>query len=169
MSDPLQISCTPDFEAGVFRYKATLDLSKVEPVFVGFDIGSGPDKTAFTILPAPPCEGGRTKPRWISPSLVIRIAAALYSIEESELLSRRRNPRFEQARALVVWCLRAITAEPMSYPKIGRHMDGRDHSTAINLHVNAIALRLSDEGFDQHCIAMQRYFILTNGGAHERA
>lgn len=114
--------------------------------------------TARAVAYVGPSVEGVAKPRWISPSLVIQIAAALYSIEESELLSRRRNPRFEHARALVVWCLRTITAEPMSYPKIGHAMDGRDHSTAINLHVNAIGLRLSDKLFAQCCTALENYF-----------
>lgn len=112
---------------------------------------------------------GKPKPRWISPELTIGIAAALYGIEENELLSRRRNPRFEEARALVVWCLWTIPAEPMSYKQIAHHMDGRDHTTATNLHVKAIALRLCDGFFAQCCTAMRQYFTLTNGGEHERA
>ena len=112
---------------------------------------------------------GRPRPRWISPDVVIRVAAALYGIDESELLSRRRNPRFEEARALVVWCLWTIPTEPLSYVRIGRHMDGRDHSTVTNLHDKAIALRLCNGFFADCCTAMRRYFILTNGGAHERA
>lgn len=127
------------------------------------------DDTARAVAYVGPSLEGRPKPRWISPTMVIKVAAALYSIEENELLSRRRNPRFEEARALVVWCLWTIPVKPMSYKQIGRHMDGRDHTTATNLHVKAIALRMCDGFFAQCCIAMRQYFILTNGGEHERA
>lgn len=127
------------------------------------------DNSARAVAYVGPSIEGRPKPRWISPSLVIRIAAELYGITENDLLSRRRNPRFEEARALVVWCLWTIPAEPMSYVQIGRHMDERDHTSATNLHVKAIALRLCNGFFADCCTAMRRYFIFTNGGAHERS
>lgn len=127
------------------------------------------DNTARAVAYVGPNLQGKPKPHRISPAVVIRVAAALYSIEENELLSRRRNPSFEEARALVVWCLWTIPAEPMSYKQIGRHMDERDHTTITNLHVKAIALRLCDGFFAQCCKAMRQYFTLTNGGAHECA
>jgi len=127
------------------------------------------DNDARAVACVGPSIHGRPKPRWISPSLVIRIAAALYGIEENELLSRRRNPRFEEARALVVWCLWTIPETPMSYVQIGRHMDGRDHTSATNLHVKAIALRVCGGFFADCCTAMRRYLILTNGGVDERS
>lgn len=118
--------------------------------------------------PAPVQSASAQQPGWISPSAVIRIAAALYDIEENELLSRRRNPRFEAARALVAWSLRAIPAQPMSYPAIGRAMDGRDHSTIINLHRNAIRLRLTDLFFGRCCAALRMHFGLTQETSHVR-
>lgn len=127
------------------------------------------ESTARAVAYVGPSIEGRPRPRWISPDVVINVAAALYSIEVNELLSRRRNTRFEEARALVVWCLWTIPSEPMSYVQIGRHMDGRDHSGVTNLHIKAIALRLCEGFFADCCTAMRRYFILTNGGAHERA
>lgn len=127
-----------------------------------------PTMPTIEFLPIRARAEAQAQPRWISPSMVIRIAAVLYGIEENDLLSRRRNVRFEQARALVAWCLRAIPQVPMSYPKIGRAMDGRDHTSIINLHANAIALRLGDLFFAQCCLAMQRYFTAIDGGEHER-
>lgn len=139
-----------------------------EPIWIGADFASKPDMLAIHIVSGAPKRPEARQPHWISPSMVIRIAAALYTIEENDLLSRRRNPRFEEARALVTWCLRAIPATPMSYPRIGRAMDFRDHSSIMNLHRKAIGLRLDDVFFAQCCLAMQRYFNAIDGGGHER-
>lgn len=125
-------------------------MNKPQPVQVGYDGSSSRDRIG---LWSPP-----EQPRLISPLTAIRIAAALYSVEENDLLSHRRWERFVDARALVVWTLRVIPSEPMSYPKIGRVLGGRDHTTIIDLHRRAIRLRLADETFDRCCDAILMYF-----------
>ena len=125
-------------------------MNAPQPVFVGYDAASKPDMIG---LWSPP-----EQPRILSPLTAIRLAAALCSVEENGILSHRRAERLVDARALVVWMLRAIPSSPMSYPKIGRALGGRDHSTIIELHRRAIRLRLADETFSRCCDALLTYF-----------
>lgn len=103
-------------------------------------------------------------PRLIVSALTaIRLAAVLYGAEENALLSPRREERLVRARALAVWVLRSVPSVPVSYPKIGRALGDRHHTTIINLHVMAIGLRLEDETFARCCTAITEYFKLTEG------
>lgn len=94
----------------------------------------------------------------VGPFTAIRIVAALYGIEENALLSPRRAPLLVEARALVTWVLRTVPSEPLSYPKIGRALGDRHHTTIINLHLMAIRLRLDDTVFACRCDAIATYF-----------
>jgi len=117
--------------------------------WVGVDFSARPDSTAISII----------GPRLIvGPFTVIRVVAALYSIEETALLSPRREHLLVEARALATWVLRDVPSEPMSYPKIGRVLGDRHHSTIINLHLMAIRLRLEDPAFARRCSAIAEYF-----------
>jgi chromosomal replication initiation ATPase DnaA len=101
----------------------------------------------------------RPEPRLVvGPFTAIRIVAALYSIEENALLSRRRDPLLVEARALVAWVLRTVPTQPMSYPKIARALNKQHHTSAIHLHLMAIKLRLEDEIFARRCTALETYF-----------
>lgn len=93
-----------------------------------------------------------------SPFTVVRLVAALYSIEENALLSRRRDPLLFEARALAAWVLRAVPTVPMSYPKIARALNKKDHTAAMHLHLTAIKLRLEDQQFARRCAAISQYF-----------
>lgn len=97
----------------------------------------------------------------VGPFTVIRIVAALYAIEETALLSPRRAPLLVEARALVIWVLRTVPTEPTSYPKIGRALGDRHHTTIMHLHLMAIRLRLEDRAFARRCDAIDQYFKLT--------
>ncbi|WP_225205363.1 helix-turn-helix domain-containing protein [Novosphingobium huizhouense] len=133
-------------------------MSGAAPVLMGCDFASRPDQTAIHI------EGDL--PSWDFSSVAIRIAAALYSVDVRELLSRRRGAALENARALVAWCHRAIPEKPFSYPEIGRAMDGRDHTTAMALHARAVRLRMSDGFFLSCCSALQRFHARSEGFSH---
>ena len=117
--------------------------------WAGVDFSSRPDSTVISII----------GPRLIvGPFTVVRVVAALYSIEETALLSPRREQLLVEARALATWVLRNVPSEPMSYPKIGRVLGDRHHSTIINLHLMAIRLRLEDPAFARRCSAIAEYF-----------
>lgn len=121
-----------------------------EPLWVGFDLSSAEDFAAYAIVGDPRVIVG--------PFTVVRIVAALYSIEENALLSHRRAPLLVEARALATWVMRTVPTDPMSYPKIGRALGDRHHTSIINLHLMAIRLRLEDKVFARRCAAIAEYF-----------
>lgn len=81
---------------------------------------------------------------------VLAAAVAEFGVDRMDLFSCRRESRFIKARAFVVWSLRSL-GEPWSYPQIARLLEKSCHSVAINLHMRALALRLSDAKFDAAC------------------
>ncbi len=86
----------------------------------------------------------------LDPAIVVSIAQAEFGVLRSDILSRRRRDDYVEARAFVAWALRSL-GRPMSYPAIGRELAGRDHTTIINLHRKAIALRLTRPAFKGAC------------------
>lgn len=124
-------------------------MNALQPQWIGADFASAPDMTSFHI------HGPRLV---VGPFTAIRIVAALYSIEENALLSPRRAPLLVEARALVTWVLRTVPSEPVSYPKIARALNKKDHTSAIHLHLMAIRLRLEDKVFARRCAAIETYF-----------
>ena len=77
-------------------------------------------------------------------------AAHQFEIERSALACPSIQKHLVHARALVVWAVK--THRPaVTYTRIGRWLGGRDRSTIRNLHLKAIALRLSDADFDLSC------------------
>lgn len=48
----------------------------------------------------------------------------------ADIRGRRRHPNIVQARHLAMWLARQLT--PLSLPQIGRHWDGRDHTTVLH-------------------------------------
>ena len=97
----------------------------------------------------------------IAPHMAVRLAATLWNVDELALISHRRAIQLVEARALATWVLRNVPAQPMSYPRIGRALGGRDHATIINLHRMAIRLRLENEMFSKCCRAIAEYCELT--------
>jgi hypothetical protein len=77
----------------------------------------------------------------IEPVVAIAVACELFQVDYRAVLSHRRDPSLDEARAFIVWMLRSF-GEPHSYPAIGRALD-RDHTTIINSHLMAVRLRLT--------------------------
>lgn len=63
---------------------------------------------------------------------VIDDIAARMGLTKSDIIGSRKPALFVHARRLIVSILRA---RGNSYPRIGQWLGGRDHSTAINLHL----------------------------------
>lgn len=82
--------------------------------------------------------------------IVIAVTCHLFGIEQNALLSHRRWPEIVKARAFLVWCMRAMHHQPISYPAIGRLIE-RDHTTVMHLHRKAIVLRMIDREFASLC------------------
>lgn len=96
---------------------------------------------------------------WVSPSGMIAMVCALHGIEQADFFAHRRAMEPLHARAMVVWMLRTIPAEPTNYVQIGRAID-RDRTTAMDLHRMAIRLRLQNERFRRTCEAIRFQFGL---------
>jgi chromosomal replication initiation ATPase DnaA len=97
-------------------------------------------------------------PRFVSAHTAITLASALFNVPRNAILSHRRDPALVRARAMVTWILRTVPVQPMSYPKIGRAMGGRDHTSIMHQHQIAIRLRLEDERFARTCEAICLHF-----------
>lgn len=93
----------------------------------------------------------------IGAEMALRIAACEFRLNRADLVSRRRSAELVRARAFVTWALRTL-GTPLSYPKIGLALGGRDHSTVIHLHQKAIGLRLTDAGFADCCDRLAKRF-----------
>lgn len=111
------------------------------------------------------------RPVWVSPSRVITFVCRFYRIEEAAFFAHRRADELVAARALVVWLLRQVPAQPMNYCQIGRAIE-RDRTSVMNLHKTVIGLRLQNRAFRRVAEAMRFHFQhsasesshLNNGG-----
>jgi hypothetical protein len=90
----------------------------------------------------------------IEPVVAIAVACELFQVDYRAVLSHRRDPSLDEARAFIVWMLRSF-GEPHSYPAIGRALD-RDHTTIINSHLMAVRLRLTTPHFARACDTVAR-------------
>lgn len=112
-------------------------------------------------VPVPLLQLQDDNPRWVSPETAINLASALCNVPRADIVSERRQQEMVRARALVTWVLRTVPVRPMSYPKIGRALGGRDHTSIMHLHQVAIRRRLEDEAFRRSCEAICLHFGLS--------
>lgn len=98
---------------------------------------------------------------------VIDLAAEALSLRAEDILSRASKKQEQvRGRALVVWALRAIPSKPVSYTVIGRVLGGIHHTSASDLHMKAIGLRLRDRQFAGACNALLGHFHLREEDIH---
>lgn len=83
----------------------------------------------------------------------IDVALERYDVSLRDLRGPFRSQHLVTARALIVWALRCL-GRGQTYASIGRILGFRDHSTIINLHHKAVALRQSSPAFENACIAI---------------
>jgi hypothetical protein len=93
------------------------------------------------------------------------MAARALAMSPDDILARRHRP-IVRGRALVAWALRALPLHPVSYPEIGRVLGDIHHTSARDLHLNAIYLRMRDPVFRGACEALMRRFHLTEEMLH---
>ena len=73
-------------------------------------------------------------------------------VTRNELLSHRRQAHLVEARALFVWIVKSFGPEDLSYPRIGRWLGGRDHTTIQHLwKIKAPQLRATSVDFELLC------------------
>jgi len=67
-----------------------------------------------------------------TPELIIKEVSKYYQIEPSALVGKNRSKETVIPRQVAIYLVREITN--MSYPDIGKHFGGRDHTTAMHAH-----------------------------------
>lgn len=107
--------------------------------------------------PLPALRPVADRPVWVSPTRVIAFVCQFYRIEETAFFSHRKAAELVAARALVVWLLRTVPAQPMNYCQIGRAIE-RDRTTVMHLRKHVIVLRLQDRSFKRVAAAMHFHF-----------
>lgn len=120
--------------------------------------------------PLPALRPVADRPVWVSPERVIAFVCQFYRIEATAFFAHRRADELVAARALVVWLLRQVPAQPMNYCQIGRAIE-RHRTSVMNLHKEVIRLRLQDRAFKRVAEAMRFHFqhSLTQIGGQDHA
>ncbi len=81
--------------------------------------------------------------RTVTPRSLIEIVTAYYDIRLDDILGKSREQRFALPRQIAMYLLREETK--CSYPSIGHHIGGRDHTTAMHACDKIGGLIKSDE------------------------
>ena len=66
-----------------------------------------------------------------------------YGVSKLDIKSERRTRDLVRLRHKMIWVVKKLT--PLSYPQIGRHFGGRDHSTILNAVSRIDALIASND------------------------
>lgn len=82
-----------------------------------------------------------TKPRQITPALILTETAQMFGLELEQLQSRSRTRDLVHARQVGMYVCRELT--DLSYPQIGKEFGGRDHTTVIHAY-DKISTRMKD-------------------------
>jgi chromosomal replication initiator protein len=76
-----------------------------------------------------------------------RVVADRFHLKQAELKSKKRTKTIVQPRQLTMYLCRELTS--LSFPEIGRHFGGKDHTTVIHAY-RQIEKRMEDDaGFKQ--------------------
>lgn len=85
--------------------------------------------------------------RSITPKRILEIVTAYYDITSDDLVGKSREKRLAFPRQVAMYLLREETK--CSYPSIGTHLGGRDHTTAMHACTKIMNLLTSDEQLKQ--------------------
>lgn len=88
-----------------------------------------------------------TPRRSITPKRILDIVTAYYDITSDDLVGKSREKRLAFPRQVAMYLLREETK--CSYPSIGTHLGGRDHTTAMHACTKITELLASDEQLKQ--------------------
>ena len=69
-------------------------------------------------------------PRDVTPSLIINVVDEYFGITADDIMSKKRNSELVQARQIVMYLCRDLTAESLS--GIGKFLGKKDHTTVIH-------------------------------------
>jgi chromosomal replication initiator protein len=73
-----------------------------------------------------------TKPRQITPEIIIAHTAELFGLDVEQVKGRSRTRNLVHARQVAMYVCRELT--DLSYPQIGREFGDRDHTTVIHAY-----------------------------------
>ncbi len=83
-----------------------------------------------------------TKPRQITPALILEKTAQMFGLELEQLQSRSRTRDLVHARQVGMYVCRELT--DLSYPQIGKEFGGRDHTTVIHAY-EKVSTRMTEK------------------------
>jgi chromosomal replication initiator protein len=83
-----------------------------------------------------------TKPRMITPGLILDETAAMFGLTVEQLTSKSRTRDLVHARQIGMYVCREMT--DLSYPQIAKEFGGRDHTTVIHAY-EKVSTRMKDK------------------------
>jgi chromosomal replication initiator protein len=99
----------------------------------------------------------REQTRQVTVERIQRVVANFFNVKVKDLVGRRRHRVIAHPRHIAMYLSRHHTQE--SFPEIGKHFGGRDHSTVMNA-VNKIEKSLiSDEGLKQEVRTLEQSLL----------
>ena len=98
--------------------------------------------------------------RTVTPRSLIEIVTAYYDIRLDDILGKSREQRFALPRQIAMYLLREETK--CSYPSIGHHIGGRDHTTAMHACDKIGGLIKSDEQLKRDLGVIRERLYSTN-------
>lgn len=100
--------------------------------------------------------------RTVTPRSLIEIVTAYYDIRLDDILGKSREQRFALPRQIAMYLLREETK--CSYPSIGHHIGGRDHTTAMHACDKIGGLMKTDEQLKRDMGVIRERLYSTNNG-----
>ncbi len=101
-----------------------------------------------------------TKPRMITPTLILDETAAMFGLTVEQLTSRSRTRDLVHARQIGMYVCREMT--DLSYPQIAKEFGGRDHTTVIHAY-EKVSTRMKDKHKTYEDVTSLIQKILTTG------
>jgi hypothetical protein len=84
---------------------------------------------------------------------IIRVVSDFYDIPTVDLISDRRTKGVVRPRQIVCYLCRTLTTR--SFPEIGRHLGGRDHTTILHSFGRITKMRTQDRELDDELTLLE--------------
>ena len=101
-----------------------------------------------------------TKPRMITPGLILDETATMFGLTVEQLTSKSRTRDLVHARQIGMYVCRELT--DLSYPQIAKEFGGRDHTTVIHAY-EKVSTRMKDKHKTYEDVTSLIQQILTTG------
>ena len=101
-----------------------------------------------------------TKPRQITPGLILDETAKMFGLDIEQLCSKSRTRDLVHARQVGMYVCRELT--DLSYPQIGKEFGGRDHTTVIHAY-DKVSTRMKERRKTYEDVTSLIQQLLTGG------